>query len=218
MPEAGDTQTATLTVSPADTSTEAALSVRAPDGTTSAPTATPSSSRSVWTADVPYPVAGVYYFMWSATGTGAGVERYQVSVAPFLPGTGRRYATTTDLANWMEAAPPLNGDRLLRNATRYLDNRMLKTAVYDVDDDDMPTGAAVIVALRDATCALVEWWNTKGITGADPSAEYTTVSIGSATLTKTPGAGGAPADPRMSLEAAEILAGAGLLGHRVRSC
>lgn len=213
MPDAGDTQTATLTVSPADTSTQATLSVRAPDGTTSAPTATPTSDRGTWTADVPYPVAGLYVLTWTVLGTGAGVQQYTVSVAPLLPVTGRTYATSTDVANWMNAAPRVDTDALLVKVARYLDNHMLKTSFYDVDTDGMPTGAAVIVALRDASCALVAWWNIKGITGEDPDREYTTMSIGSATLTKSAGAGGAPTDPRYSLEAAEILSGAGLIGH-----
>ena len=217
MPDVGDSQIITLDVSPADGTTAATLTAIPPSG--SAPTLEPTASNgnSLWSAEVTYTVAGIWTFRWDVTGTGRGREYQYVSVAP-APAVGRSYATTTDLANWLRAAPPLNAQALLEGATRFLDTVVLTTSVYDVDTGGLPTKAAVITALRDATCALAAWWHAQGITGEDANSVYTTVSIGSASFTRTPGAGGAPSDPRMSREAREILAGAGLLGHAIWTC
>ncbi|GII84596.1 hypothetical protein Ssi03_25860 [Sphaerisporangium siamense] len=218
MPDVGDSQIVELTVSPADGTTSATLAVIPPEGdVTTGLEPTPSNGNAVWSYEVTYTMPGIWQFMWTVTGTGRGVQYQKATVAP-APARGRSYASTTDLANWLKAAPPLNAQALLEGATRFLDNRVLLAAVYDINLDGMPTSTTVIKALRDATCALATWWHAQGIEGEDANSVYTTVSIGSASFTRTPGAGGAPSDPRMSREAAEILAGAGLLGHPIRSC
>lgn len=48
-------------------------------------------------------------------------------------------------------------DRLLERASEVIDDA-IRTAVYDVDDDELPTDDDVAAALRDATCAQVEFW------------------------------------------------------------
>lgn len=192
MPQAGDVQTAALTVTPADGSTEATFSVRSPSGTVTTPTATANADRTRWTVDVPYPVAGVYTLTWNVLGTGAGVEQYRVSVAPLLPGPARTYATSTDLANALHAAPPVDADEQLRDATRELDYT-LRAAIYDVDGDGEPTDPEVIAALRDACCAVVQWWDETGDPLATASA-YNTVSIGSVTLSRTQASGATPSE------------------------
>lgn len=202
MPDAGDSQIATLTVTPYDLSTTATLSVRSPSGTTTTPSATTSDGGATWTATVPYTVAGVYTLTWTVTGTGAGVQQQLVSVAPLQPGTARSYATTTDLADWLRAAPPTDAAKQLRDATRELDY-FLRTAIYDVDDDGEPTNAEVTVAFRDACCAVVEWWAETGDPLAAVSA-YGSVSIGSVTLSRTQ-ASGAPASEVLGRRALQIL-------------
>lgn len=204
MPNAGDTQTATLTVAPFDGSTVAVLTVRSPAGTISTPTASSVDGGATWTADVPYPVAGVFTLTWNVTGTGAAVEQYRVPVAPLLPGAGRAYANSTNLADFLQAAPPLDSDKQLRDATLELDFA-LKGALYDVDDDGEPTDPMVIEAFRDACCAVVEWWEETG----DPlgaAASYDSVSIGSAALSRKQ-AFGAPAAEVLGSRAIQILQG-----------
>jgi hypothetical protein len=217
VPDVGDPQIVTLTVSPADGTTEAALTVTAPDGTTTTPDATPSNGNATWSTEVTYTAAGIWTLKWVVTGTGRGAEDQQVSVAP-THARPRAYATTTDLADFLRAAPPLNAELLLGNVTRYMDDEVLLTAVYDVDEDDEPTDTKVIKALKEACCAYAKWWDKQGIDGEDAAQQYTSVSAGSISIGKATGTTGRPADPRVSSEAVGILWRAGLLGHPVRSC
>jgi len=53
--------------------------------------------------------------------------------------------------------PPVDLDRMLERASELIDDH-LRRAVYDVDDDGAPTDDDDIAALRDATCAQVEFW------------------------------------------------------------
>jgi hypothetical protein len=91
MPDVGDTATATLTVTPFDETTDAALHVTAPDATTSDPTPATADSGATWTATVTYDQAGWWLLTWTVTGTGAGVEHQKVLVTatpgipPYLP-------------------------------------------------------------------------------------------------------------------------------------
>lgn len=125
------------------------------------------------------------------------------------------YATVDELTDWLDPEPvPDGAARMLARATRYMDNVLLKTAVYPVDDNGLPTEEAHINAMREACCALVEWWAENGDDGLGAGSEYTSVTAGSITLAKAGGGqGGGGADPRRAPEAVEILDGAGLLGH-----
>lgn len=128
----------------------------------------------------------------------------------------RVYATSDDLTAWLDPDPvPEAAERMLRRASRFLDDRLLLTAVYPVDADGMPTRPDHRDALRDACCALVEWWAANGDDGTGAGSDYTTVTAGSISLTRAGGNSGTPADPRVSREAVEILGGAGLLRHGV---
>lgn len=129
------------------------------------------------------------------------------------------YATVDELEAWLDPEPaPTGAARMLARATRYMDNVLLKTSIYDVDEDGKPTGAEHIAAMRDACCALVEWWDEQGDEGLGAGSEYTSVSAGGIAFSKGgSGSGSAPADPRRAPEAVEILDGAGLLGHEPRT-
>lgn len=184
MPDVGDQVTAQLLVSPHDGTTQAALTVTAPDGTTSSPVVTTTDGGQTWTAPLTYTMAGVWRLSWAVTGTGASVEHELVSVAP-TPGTGlagRVYATTTDLANYLNAAPPLDGARLLADASRMLDSLVLGYCRYDVDDDGMPTDEAVAAAIGRAVCAQVAWWEEIGDSTGAAGVGYGSVAIGSVNL------------------------------------
>ncbi|MEQ4610686.1 hypothetical protein ABMX48_31735 [Streptomyces cavourensis] len=164
MPDVGDLVTARLEVGEHDETTAVTLVLAAPDGTVSTPVVTPVDDGALWTAPVVYTAAGVWRLSWSITGTGEGVEHELVSVAPApgARGEGRVYATTTDLANALKEAPPLNAQKLLERASELLDSDFLLTAIYDVDDDGMPTHPLVISGFRDAVCAQVEFWGEVG--------------------------------------------------------
>src|SRR5690606_24816263 len=99
MPDVGDLVTAQLVVAPYDATTQAALSVTAPDGTVTTPVATTADGGQTWTAPLTYTAAGVWRLSWAVSGTGASVEHELVSVAPTPETTtgGRGYGTTTDL-------------------------------------------------------------------------------------------------------------------------
>ena len=205
--DVGDTATLTLTVAPSAVDTTAVVLVTAPGGTTSTPSTSPNVDRSVWTAQAPLSAAGEWVAVWTVTGTGAGVEQQAITVRPLLPVTiaGQRvYATTVQLADWLEAAPPDGARRKLASASRLVD-RALLTAVYDVDENDLPTDARIAAALRDAVCAQVEYWADGGITPSGADAVYTEVAIGSARLRRAPTASPPGSPRRLCAEAAEIL-------------
>jgi len=77
------------------------------------------------------------------------------------------YATAAELAacDFLPTGitAPTGGDavRLLSRASRIVDTLLMR-AVYDVDDDGMPTDTGVIAAARDATCAQACWWLETG--------------------------------------------------------
>lgn len=86
MPDVGDIETATLTVSPFSGTTTGVLTVYAPDGTTTTPTVSGNGTGTL-TAVVTYAQAGWYLLRWVVTGTGAGTGYQQVfvPVAPTVP-------------------------------------------------------------------------------------------------------------------------------------
>lgn len=189
MPDVGDLATASLTVAPFDGTTAATLVVHRPDGTTVTPVTTTADGGQTWTAPVTYTLAGVWRLVWTVTGTGASVEGYKVGVGPAPDAAlGRSYATSTDLANALRAAPPVDADKLLAAATAFLDSRVLRVCWYDVDDDGMPTDPRVAAAFARAVCAQAQWWDELGgsTTGAD-AAGWTSVSIGSVSLSGSKG-------------------------------
>ncbi|GAA3956715.1 hypothetical protein GCM10022384_07290 [Streptomyces marokkonensis] len=195
MPDVGDVVTAQLLVTPYDATTVATLTVTAPDGTTSTPVTATVDSGQTWTAPLTYTAAGVWLLRWTVTGTGSSVENEQVSVAP-TPGTGpgyRSYATTTDLANYLRAAPPLDAAGLLADASRMLDTMVLAYCRYDVDDASMPTDLDVAAAIGRAVCAQVAWWDEIGDHTGAAGAGYGNVSIGSVALGRTTGSASASA-------------------------
>lgn len=205
--DVGDIATITLTVDPADETTAATVLVTSPSGVESSPAPTASNGNATWVVLVPVGEADEWTAVWTVTGTGAGVEPHTFTVRPLPPYTppGRVYATTTDLGGWL-ASPPSDAPRLLAAASRRIDE-LLRTAIYDVDDDGMPTHATVIAAVRDAVCAQIVWWRTTGDElGAGGWAE---VGIGSVRLKRATPPPGQGAVARYAPDAVEILRGAG---------
>ncbi len=67
------------------------------------------------------------------------------------------FASRADLASWLGADAPAQAERLLERAAELLDERV--TVPFDVDTaTQLPTDADVAAALRDASCAQVEYW------------------------------------------------------------
>lgn len=208
--DVGDIATLRLTVTPSDGTTAATVSVTSPTGVVSSPSTTPNVDRSEWTALLPLTQPGEYVVRWTVTGVGAGVEQSTVTARPTLPVViaGQLvYATTADLANYLEAAPPGNARKFLRQASVDI-AQATKCAIYDTDDSGYPTDAGVRAAFRDAVCAQVEWWGETG----DPlgvNGQWGDVKIGNVSLggrTGSTGTGG-----QLAGNAASILAAAGLL-------
>ncbi|WP_432164867.1 hypothetical protein [Streptomyces sp. bgisy031] len=191
MPDVGDVVTARLAVTPADGTTSAGLVVTRPDGTTASPIVTSEDGGAIWTAPLTYTLAGLWRLSWTVTGTGASVEHEVVSVAPApaVTAAGRVYATTTQHANILGQAPPLNAVQLLTDASRALDDA-LQTAIYDTDGAGLPTHPAVVEAFSEAVCRIVEWWGETGdAVGADGG--WDSVSAGPVALSRSPGSAAA---------------------------
>lgn len=122
------------------------------------------------------------------------------------------YATAAQLAEYTGQPAPADADRLLRRASELIDATV--TAGYPVDNAGLPTENTVSVALRDAVCAQVEHWqNTGG--EHDGMQGFTSVSIGSATLSTAAGAGRAASRQRVAPRAVDHLRTAGLVGGAV---
>ncbi len=216
--DVGDIATLTLTVTPFDNTTTATVSVTSPTGTVTSPSTTPSSDRATWTAQLPLTEPGEYLVRWTVTGVGAGVEQSTVTARPLQPVlvTGERvYATTADLAYYLQAAPPSDARRMLLRASERIEDLLL-TAIYDVDSNHLPTDPTVRAALRNAVCAQVKWWmdtgDESGVMG-----QMQSVSIGSVSLGRGyTGAGSATgASQNLSVDAVAHLRRAGLLSSGV---
>lgn len=208
--DVGDYALATLTVVPFDVDTAVAATVTTPAGVTSSATVDAGDVPGAWAVRLLLTTAGEWRIDWAVTGTGALVEHTIIEAAS--SGTaplGRVYATTTQLADYTGEALPTGAARLLRRASRRVDD-LLRTAVYDVDDDGLPTGTAVAAALAEATCAQVEWWGEIGDDGGNGAvAALAGAQIGSV---KLPGGGGGMGGgiPDYAPDAVAILQRAGL--------
>lgn len=117
------------------------------------------------------------------------------------------YAVTTDVVAYMSTLTPPPADpecsRLIARACDVLDAYLVGTQ-YSVDADGNPTDATVIEALKNATCAQVEWWVAKG-DDLDTDRQYDSMTVEGATLSRA----GRRA-PRIAPRALDVLRVAGL--------
>ena len=125
----------------------------------------------------------------------------------------RLYATSADLAKYegLEIDDDMEATRLIRKASMAV-HRQLKTALYDTDDNGMPTNPDVIDTLAMATAAQVQFFEETGDT-TGVSAQATGGSIGSVSLPSVKSDGGAQAkqESLVSPEMLSILRGADCL-------
>lgn len=111
------------------------------------------------------------------------------------------YATSADLTGWLGSQAPADAERLLERASELLDS--IVTASFAVDATSrLPSDPDVATALRDACCAVVEFWLEVG--------EANDIDGLAGTLISTGGYSGRRA-PANSVRAIRILRQAGLL-------
>ncbi|AGP56825.1 hypothetical protein [Streptomyces rapamycinicus] len=94
---------------------------------------------------------------------------------------GSVYATREQLATYTGAPAPEGAERLLARASEDIDAALL-TAYYATDPDGDPTEQHVVDALRDATCAQVEYQLATGDDGTGAAGVWDAVSIGPVSL------------------------------------
>ncbi len=225
MPVVGQADTAALFVLGGDVTTVAALAVVSPTLTSVAAVGEATADVGLnWTCPVPaYTVPGIWRHVWTVTGAGAGTFVTLVDVAPsgMLTALPWAYATTTHLAEYLNAttgfpqALPEGAEGKLHRASQRIDE-LLKSAVYPVDSNELPTDAKHIVALREATCELVAWWIDTGDESGAQAAFTGSVTAGRISLSRGAQATGA-AKTRggwwVSSHVLTVLWGARLLGH-----
>jgi len=112
----------------------------------------------------------------------------------------RVYATGTEYADWLGvASPPAGADRALRAASEIVEE-MLRTAIYVTDSiTGLPTDAAVITALMEATCAQAEYLarTDPGAIGTSAAGGITKFSLGGLSVDRSSGSSTSAADPRL---------------------
>lgn len=215
--QVGDTRRPTLTISAFDGSTVVVLTTVCEATGVSTVRATTGVSGT-WTANAAYTLTspGRWFERWVATnavtGLGAGSETLTLDVEatpPALgPGQTASYATMQQYADIIGGTIPTNLARLLRVASRQLDD-FLFSAFYDV------ASATILATLVEATCEQVAymgvngWWTTGGIPAPQRAVSIGSVSIGA---TINSGSGGSGQIARISPIAYSLLVNAGLVG------
>lgn len=111
------------------------------------------------------------------------------------------HATLAQLETYLGEVPPASGARLLQRATELIDTHVF--GYYEIDSvTELPTETKVIEALRDATCAQVEWWLATG-DEKEATSRFKHPGIGSLNLVST--------GRRIAPRAVDHLKSAGLL-------
>ena len=215
MPDIGESHAASLVVDGNDVNTVATLALVSPVRVSTPVSPAPLSGDGghTWLAKTPpYPAAGVWFHVWTVVGGGAGRKVLPVQVGPDLSvSAGRSYATTTELCAFLREVPPLDADRLLVMATRRIDG-LIRGALYAVTTDgaEMPVDTKIREAVRQATCALVAWWEQTG-DASGAARLFTSASVGSVSVSRASGSTPPSAEERYGAEVLDILRDAGLL-------
>jgi hypothetical protein len=123
------------------------------------------------------------------------------------------YATVADLETYCGAPANPGDDRLLQRASELVDELLVATA-YTVDSNGNPTNADAIAAMRDATCAQVEWWRGTG-DELGATALWDDLQLGPARLMRRSGGPTPSKSPRFAARTVATLHRAGLLPGKV---
>lgn len=125
-PVVGDTYTATATFTVGGVltnPTSISLTVTAPDGTATSPTPT-NDSTGVYHYDQALSSAGVWSFVFTGTGTAAGVQTSTITVYPVDPQTSY-YCTVEEAKDWIRISDTDDDgtiEALVSSASRWIDN------------------------------------------------------------------------------------------------
>lgn len=215
--EVGQTATITITLDTFGVDTDVDLAVTSPTGVESTPTATAGGTNATWTATVDVNEAGDWAVVATVTGTGQTEVSQTLHVAPQPPPSPGAYATTADWAGWF-GAPPDGVALSLRLAELDVKGK-IRCALYDTDDDDLPTDTALLAALRNATVLQAkhrrDTGRASGASGGAGQFSLGKVSVGPRDASKI--LGGMPNDPLFSADAWQFLFDAGLTGWGPRS-
>lgn len=126
----------------------------------------------------------------------------------------RVYATRAQLVAYAPSGTAIPDDpeatRLLTSASKHVDRYGLLTAVYDVDDNGLPTDADERDAIRDATCAQALYWLQTGGEGGAAD-QWASVGIGSVNLSRGNAGGATSPAQTLAPQAETELRVAGLL-------
>ena len=115
----------------------------------------------------------------------------------------RVYATADDYATFTGAAAPADIGQLLAQASRFLDSNLFRLCRYEADQDTgMPTDPVVLGAFSDAACAQAQWWNEIGDTLGTVGVGWSTVSVGSVSLSRGTKVGAASAEDQAARQIA----------------
>ncbi|MFE2019885.1 hypothetical protein ACFW9O_17800 [Streptomyces sp. NPDC059499] len=93
----------------------------------------------------------------------------------------RVYATAAQYEETTGQTAPADIDARLRRASRFLDSRVFRLCRYDVAEDGMPSNEVVAEAFAAAVSAQVWAWDDSG-DELGTAGQYTSVSIGSVSL------------------------------------
>lgn len=107
----------------------------------------------------------------------------------------RVYATSADYEAFTGQAPPSDITTLLARAATFLEARVFRLCWYRVDEDGLPSETVVSEAFRDSVCAQVQWWDEVGDSIGAAGAGWSSVSIGSASMSRGSAAPGGEDSP-----------------------
>jgi hypothetical protein len=88
-----------------------------------------------------------------------------------------------DLTDYTGTAAPAAAERLLRDASQFLESRVFRLCWYNADaTTGLPTNAVVTAAFKQAVCAQVAWWDEVGDSTGAAGVGWGSVEIGSVKL------------------------------------
>lgn len=129
------------------------------------------------------------------------------------------YATPQEYADWLhpeaepgDEDPPAGAERALRAASRWV-RQLTKTALYAVTLDGLPADEGTLAVFTEATCAQAAYAKSIGDPyGVGAAAVWSSLRLGSASMTRGQKAGGGTDDPDpVGPEVVLILQQAGLI-------
>ena len=211
--EVGQTAVVTISTPGGAVDTTLTVTVTSPEtGTVTNPVATPNGGHTSWTFNLLVDEAGDWAIVAVAEGSGANEDSLVLHVAPQPPADPGAYATTADWAAKFGAPPDGIAETL---SMAELEVRAkIRSAIYEVDGDGLPSDATQRAAVRLATVLQAKFMRTTGratgVDGGNTNFSIGKVSVGRGGPAKV--VGGMPGDPTFSAHAWQVLFDAQLTG------